>query len=103
MVVNLSVANNNFMGAKNYIRSEWIHKENINCTLQVSNNVSLNVNGQAIHGSLIDIDIATATNNFAIDSAQQLLTEFHSIEKEIFFSILKPEFLISLNPEYSNV
>jgi uncharacterized protein (TIGR04255 family) len=51
--------------------------------------------------SLIDIDVIL--ENIKIDTFPELvvrLDEAHSGEKEIFFNLLKEEFLSSLNPEY---
>lgn len=66
-------------------------------TLQVANNVKNN--GKI--GSIIDID---AYNEKALDDfftrKEVLISDGHQKEKELFFSLLDPDFLQTLNPEY---
>lgn len=51
--------------------------------------------------SIIDIDIIS--DNLNIENTEDLITkieENHIKEKEVFFNLLKPEYLETLNPEY---
>jgi uncharacterized protein (TIGR04255 family) len=52
-------------------------------------------------GSVIDIDsFTTEITGGVIPALETFLTEAHQTEKELFFRLLKPEFLASLNPVY---
>jgi uncharacterized protein (TIGR04255 family) len=99
-LLELRAANNNLNSTKHYIRTEWAHDDKINVILQISNNVNLTESGNVTSGSLIDIDANIMTEDFNISSLMNYLEKLHSVEKEIFFSLLKPSFLKSLNPEY---
>jgi uncharacterized protein (TIGR04255 family) len=99
----LMVANNDFIDAQNYLRSEWKYNDSIICVMQLSNNVMLNENNKAPSaGSLVDIDVANTVSDVDFSSVEILLEELHKVEKSIFFSLLKPQFLDSLSPEYEN-
>jgi uncharacterized protein (TIGR04255 family) len=54
--------------------------------------------GKAVIGSVIDIDAVVNTDNFK--DINQAIQYAHDIEKELFFNILKEEFIETLNPEY---
>ncbi|NJY61437.1 TIGR04255 family protein [Salinimicrobium sp. CDJ15-81-2] len=66
-------------------------------TLQIANNA--NMNGKS--GSIIDIDtfISFDTNNF-FEKKEDLINTGHQKEKELFFSLLKEDFLKTLKPIY---
>ena len=52
-------------------------------------------------GSIIDIDTYVDDPKFTADKQLiELLDSEHEIIKNLFFSLLKPEFLKTLNPEY---
>ncbi|MCH8295053.1 TIGR04255 family protein [Candidatus Poribacteria bacterium] len=55
-------------------------------------------NGRKICGSVIDIDVSINTGTF--DDLQEDIEYAHTVEKEAFFSILKDEYIKTLNPEY---
>lgn len=99
-LLELRVANNNLNSTKHYIRTEWAHDDKINVILQISNNVNLTELGKTTAGSFIDIDASIMTEDFDINFLMNYLEKLHSVEKEIFFSLLRPSFLKSLNPEY---
>ena len=50
-------------------------------------------------GSVIDIDTYIENSNIK-NNMKELIEEGHIAQKELFFSLLKPEFLQELNPEY---
>ena len=82
---------------KNTVIRTEIGQGEFNSTLQIANNA---VN-QSTTGSIIDIDtfkVAGLTDFFA--QKDKIINEGHIKEKELFFSLLKKEFLTSLNPEY---
>lgn len=70
-------------------------------TLQIANNVTIIHDSQQKSGSIIDIDTVAGNDreNFFEESAE-LLKEGHDVEKELFFRLLKEDFLASLKPEY---
>jgi uncharacterized protein (TIGR04255 family) len=72
-------------------------------TLQIANNAAHIVNNKSKIGSVIDIDISKlyAGNEFLVNYPSEI-DEAHSQEKQLFFSLLKPDFLKSLNPVYDN-
>jgi uncharacterized protein (TIGR04255 family) len=69
--------------------------------LVMVNNAKVNFRGQnkIVDGSLVDIDVFLE-KNIDVDKLDKLVDSAHSKEKELFFSLLKPEYLASLNPEY---
>jgi uncharacterized protein (TIGR04255 family) len=69
--------------------------------LQVGNAVNIIANGKARTGSVIDIDciINMKDINF-YDSYENLMEIAHKEEKELFFNLLKEDFLKSMKPSY---
>jgi uncharacterized protein (TIGR04255 family) len=54
-------------------------------------------------GSVIDIDSFIVEINKDFGAVlENFLERAHTIEKEMFFKLLKPEFLETLNPVYDN-
>jgi len=70
-------------------------------TLHISNNAEMQLKLGLKKGSVIDIDtcIENGNDNFK-NNIKKLIEEEHVAQKELFFSLLKPEFLQELNPEY---
>jgi uncharacterized protein (TIGR04255 family) len=100
--ISVKIAKEDLTNAKNYIRTEWSNLET-DYTLQLSNHVLLNEDNKTNKpGSLIDIDVSTISKDkmYKMEDCKKLLIKFHNDEKQIFFKMLKPEFLQSLNPEY---
>lgn len=82
---------------KNTIVRTEIEQDSFKSSLQVANNA--NHNNKL--GSIIDIDTFTETNLkdfFAIK--EELISDGHKKEKELFFSLLKENFIKTLNPTY---
>jgi uncharacterized protein (TIGR04255 family) len=70
--------------------------------LQISKGVVLR-NKPSERGSVIDIDSFTATPEGEFSNQlEQFLENAHLSEKELFFRLLKPEFLKTLNPTYDD-
>lgn len=71
--------------------------------LQLANNASINEKGQIKAGSLIDIDIARnkkiSNYDFKIN-LETILEKPHIMAKQLFFDILKDDFLKELEPVY---
>ncbi len=71
--------------------------------LQLSNNVNINTNNNTFIGSAIDIDVLSVLNldNQAFGkNIQEILESSHNREKELFFNLLKSEYLSTLSPQY---
>lgn len=70
--------------------------------LQVSNNVTMESANKVCGGSVVDVDVWLGSLDFEpfVDSMEKF-TEAHELEKQIFFALLKHEFLSTLNPEYA--
>lgn len=64
---------------------------------QVPENIS-----KADYISIVDVDVVKIFNQLINDYEQviRLIDEAHSIEKEVFFTLLKQDFLQTLNPKY---
>ncbi len=69
--------------------------------LQLANNVTVTGNFGQKTGSLIDIT-CLYNGQDTLQSFTKIIDEAHKMEKELFFGLLKPEFLETLNPHYDN-
>ncbi len=70
-------------------------------TLQIANPAKIQLQTQAIEGSVIDIDVARQSfDTDFFQDMEDILQKGHNIEKKLFFTLLKKEFLNTLNPEY---
>ncbi len=80
-------------------RSNFIIDE-INLFLQIFNKANTKKNDIEISGVYIDID-ASITNEINPDNKIiESIEKLHSIQKKLFYSLLKPEYIASLNPKY---
>ena len=68
--------------------------------LQLANSVNATGSFSKKVGSLVDIMCAYNNQENLLDDIQRILNQAHELEKELFFGLLKPEFLKTLNPEY---
>jgi len=70
--------------------------------LQVTNKATAKIEGRNFSGSIIDIDTYTSQNleNFFPDYLSVIING-HDEEKKLFFSLLKTEFIETLNPTYA--
>lgn len=88
--------------SNNYqFRSEF-ESSNHRVILNLKNNLPLNIK-EFNHKNISIIDIDVIKENLEITSALDLLKkieENHNVEKEIFFTLLKKDFLTTLNPTY---
>jgi uncharacterized protein (TIGR04255 family) len=92
----VSIGNDDIECRNTIIRTEIEH-ETFKSSLQVANNA----NQKGKLGSIIDIDTFTdaGLNDFFVKK-EELIKLGHSKEKELFFSLLKEDFLKTLNPTY---
>jgi uncharacterized protein (TIGR04255 family) len=78
-----------------------LHRPPLTARLQVANSAILGTGNDAKHGSVFDVDVWLGSLDFEIFQGD--LTKFneaHELEKQIFFGLLKPDFLKSLKPQY---
>lgn len=69
--------------------------------LLVSNNSKIEQNNVEKKGSIIDIDVYQEENGQNISARfDEIIENAHNIEKELFFSLFKKDFLNKFNPEY---
>ena len=93
--IDLNVAGNSLIGQSNIIRSEF-EIETFKCALQIANTSIANFQ----QGSSIDIDILTVDSAEITSNYSSLIDNAHTLEKKIFFNLLKDDFLKSLKPVY---
>jgi uncharacterized protein (TIGR04255 family) len=69
--------------------------------LQIANNAEISFRNQLKKGSVIDIDtVYTAKIDNFFEIMEELIEEGHLEEKKLFFSLLRKDYLETLNPEY---
>jgi len=96
--LSLSIDDNEHECKNTLIRTEILKNDFIN-TVHIANNVNRLENGRPIFGSIIDIDTSRNYSNaqFICDYKNEIESA-HDSEKELFFSLLKNDFLNSLKP-----
>jgi uncharacterized protein (TIGR04255 family) len=79
-----------------------LSRDEYKINLQTGNQLKLEGNNQVVErGSVIDIDTFIQGERIEFfENMNSILEKSHTIEKEIFFGLLKDKFLESLNPEY---
>lgn len=101
--VNLSLSIGEFKHEyKNtHIRTE-ISENGFSNIVQIANNAKQIINGKTIQGSVIDIDTFKdySDNSFIIDFRIEV-SKAHTVEKKLFFSLLKEDFILTLKPIYN--
>ncbi len=69
--------------------------------LLVANSAILGTGDSARHGSVLDVDVWMGSLDFDLfQNAVAKFAEAHHFEKQIFFGLLKPDFLATLSPAY---
>lgn len=99
----LTLRGASFEGHNKFIRL-LIPRTNVTNLLQVGNKTTIQVSGKPKAGSIIDIDTFIEGDHpylkdFSI-RFPELLDHAHDEEKILFFDLLRPSFLATLNPEY---
>lgn len=78
-----------------------IQDDNFINILQIANKAQATIQNEVITGSVIDIDtVSKDIGETFFGEMENLLEKGHNIEKKLFFSLLKKEFLSTLNPEF---
>lgn len=96
--INLSICiNSQSINFKNTVIRTEITQDNFVSTLQVANNIW----NKKQYGSIIDIDTFkdSELNDF-FASKEGLINDAHTKEKELFFNLLKEDYLVKFNPEF---
>lgn len=77
-------------------------KGELNFVLQIASNAKATKNNLSLSGVYIDIDAFYLGNVEANDRNRvlDLINQLHNEEKELFFNLLRPEFIDTLNPTY---
>lgn len=94
ITLKVCIGNETVTNKNTVVRTE-IEEGEFSSTLQIANNA---INNDVV-GSIIDIDTFRTINlsNFFIDK-EEIINNGHSTEKNIFYSLLQPNFLSTLNP-----
>lgn len=98
----LFLGDSRILGESTVIRTELL-ESGIVSILQISNDVDIMIGQRSIRGSLIDIDclanLGESQDDF-FEHSGEIIKRSHDREKELFYSLLTPETLATLNPEY---
>lgn len=99
--INVKIINDEIHSNEIFVRTV-LDKGNYKVNLQTGNQLKLEDNKQVVgRASVIDIDTFIQGEKIEFfENMNSILEESHSVEKEIFFGLLKDDFLKSLNPEY---
>lgn len=101
--INLRITVNNepSVAEQTFVRT-LMRKDRFYCVLQIGNQMTVrSIKGEENVGSVIDVDtFATNIGEDFFGQMDALLQEAHTFQKELFFGLLKPEFLALLNPTY---
>lgn len=74
--------------------------EDIKILLQIFDNAQASKNGIKTSGVYIDLDAFYEGNLSSADEVLNMVNKLHSEEKKLFFTLMKPEYLETLNPKY---
>jgi uncharacterized protein (TIGR04255 family) len=87
---------------QNLIITTQVKDTDFNNTVQFSNNAVLNIGTpNRKDGSIIDIDtFRDYSDEYFLKNIETEIEKAHQCEKTLFFSLLKPAFIDSLNPQY---
>jgi len=99
--ISVKISDNEIHSDEIFVRT-LLDKGEYKVNLQTGNQLKLEDNKQIVgRASVIDIDTFILDENINFFSnMKEILWSSHDIEKEIFFTLLKDDFLKSLNPEY---
>jgi uncharacterized protein (TIGR04255 family) len=101
--VSMKIIEKELSNEQTTFRTEYVDGNYIKI-VQICNNINMLINNEPATGSLIDIDIGRDlriidVQNFK-DIIEEILEESHKKTKELFFNLLKKEFLNELGPIY---
>jgi uncharacterized protein (TIGR04255 family) len=97
----LQINNKQHIAENTHITTEIPNGE-FSSTLQITNNGQINRSGNISKGTIIDIDtFKSYKDQCFMENCDDELNSAHIAEKELFFSLLKEDFLVSLKPTYN--
>lgn len=94
--IELNLASISLINENNVLRTEFNQKE-FKHTLQIANGALFN---NRVKGSSIDIDVSKEGSPIVLSDFLKLVEQAHEAEKQLFFGILKDDFLKEFNPEF---
>ena len=99
--ISVKISDDEIQGDEIFLRT-LLDKGEYKVNLQTGNQLKLEDNNQVVgRASVIDIDTFILDDKIAFFSnMKEILWNAHQVEKEIFFGLLKDNFLKSLSPEY---
>ncbi len=72
----------------------------ISLLLQIFDNAKITRKELTSSGLYIDIDASHTSENIPLNSIKSKLDTLHTEQKKLFFSLLKPDYIKTLNPKY---
>lgn len=101
LTLSVQLQGTEIQGGESFFRTilQW---KGCSCHLQVGKDLKLS-NRDGKTGSVVDIDAfvqSPITSGRLLDDAKSFLDTAHHAEKDLFFTLLKPEFLATLSPTY---
>ena len=82
--------------------STVLRRDPLTARLMVSNSAILGGSEQARSGSILDLDVWLGSLDFDLfENGIEKFGEAHQMVKQVFFGLLRPEFLATLNPIYA--
>lgn len=85
---------------KTYFKN-MIFKDSYQMFIQIGKDASVRKGTKKYNGSIFDVDTQLINaNNNSLLNLRKIFEDAHYIEKNYFFSLLKPSFIEKLNPEY---
>ncbi|MAS97244.1 MAG: hypothetical protein CMO55_28975 [Verrucomicrobiales bacterium] len=77
------------------------NREDFLSRLTLNNSVFVETKGEARTGSILDLDVSLSASKFDLfENGLDKFDDAHRLNKEVFFGLLKEEFLQTLNPEF---
>lgn len=100
VVLNVSVAGHDFPASEQSV-SAILPWEDSTARLVLANGAFLNDGRETRRGSILELDVwqRLASEDVFSDASAQV-EKLHAVNKKLFFGLLKPEFLATLNPVY---
>lgn len=97
--IQFNIADND---CKDYLIQAELEKSGLSCRLQYTANATYNrPNGENATGTVLDIDTSKVfTDSCTKEDVLEVLEKAHVEEKKLFFSILKDDFINSLDPDF---
>jgi uncharacterized protein (TIGR04255 family) len=87
--------------AKQKVFNALVNNGKFETNLRVANNISIDVRGITKSGSVIDADtFCDFSDGPSFENVFGFIDDCHLAAKSIFFSLLREEFISTLNPEY---